>query len=346
MDQAKCPQWLAQERLPKFSLGEVTLSVTDHALVSQFFLQKILFSVPDRLWAVAVGAHHGRPKGKIVHLNAPEALAEWAEENRLHVMKELLAVFGRLWRHERLQRHATTADFWVRLPELSATFNATQLKKALGRTARVYAPYVLLRTAAVWSGRKDLFLPADIRPLLEATYAKPEMQEPEAWQEFFAVLEEEKATLTANATAATRVLGRPMLGDEDDVLTRRCGAPTTPVVLLRSITTESPGFVFVVGLDGSRAEISEHEWRRASARFLHLWLVRTPRWMVPANSPKPRWLTLHGPSGVTVAVVRDDGRCAFGDEVFTATYDPRLGIFAESTAQLTPKRMDDDEFDY
>jgi CRISPR-associated endonuclease/helicase Cas3 len=94
--QAKCPQWLSQERLPKFSIGEVTLSVTDHALVSQFFLQKIPNSVSTRLWAVAVGAHHGRPKGKTARLNAPEALAEWAEENRLYVMEELLAVFGPL----------------------------------------------------------------------------------------------------------------------------------------------------------------------------------------------------------------------------------------------------------
>jgi hypothetical protein len=115
-------------------------------------------------------------------------------------------------------------------------------------------------------------------------------------------------------------------------------------VLLRSITTGSPGSVFVVGLDGSRAEISEREWRKASAQFLYHWLVRTPRWMVPADSQRPHWLTLHGPSGVTVAIVRDDGGCAFGNEVFAVTYDPRLGIFAESTAQL--RRMDDDEFDY
>ena len=258
----------------------------------------------------------------------------------------LLQRVGRLWRHERLHRPATAADFWVRLPELSATFNVTQLKKALGRSARVYAPYVLLRTAAVWSGKKELFLPADIRPLLEATYAEPEMQEPEAWQELRAGLEQEKATLAANAAAAVLVLGRPVLGDEDDVLTRRRGAPTTPVVLLRSITTGSHGSVFVVGLDGSRTEISECEWRKASAKFLHHWLVRTPRWMVPAESRKPHWLSLHGPSGVTVAIVRDDGRCAFGDEIFPMTYDPRLGVFAESPAQLTPQRMDDDEFDY
>ena len=171
------------------------------------------------------------------------------------------------------------------------------------------------------------------------------MQESEAWQELHAGLEEEKATLAANAAAATLVLGRPMLGDENDVLTRRRGAPTTPVVLLRSITTTgSPGSVFVVGLDGSQAEISEREWRKASAQFLYHWLVRTPRWMVPADSQRPHWLTLHGPSGVTVAIVRDDGGCAFGNEVFAVTYDPRLGIFAESTAQL--RRMDDDEFDY
>jgi CRISPR-associated endonuclease/helicase Cas3 len=258
----------------------------------------------------------------------------------------LLQRVGRLWRHERLHRTAPEADFWVRLPELSATFDATQLKKALGRSARVYAPYVLLRTAAVWSGKNELFLPADIRPLLEATYAEPEVQEPDAWKELHAALEQEKSTLAANATAATLVLGLPMLGDEDDVLTRRRGAPTTPVILLRSITTGAAGSVFVVGLDGSQTEIRERAWHKASAQFLHRGLVRTPRWMVPVDAPKPHWLTLHGPSGATFAVVRDDGRCAFGDEVSLVIYNPQLGVFAESTAQLTSQRMDDDEFDY
>jgi CRISPR-associated endonuclease/helicase Cas3 len=258
----------------------------------------------------------------------------------------LLQRLGRLWRHKRPNRPAIAPYFWIRLPELPTTLNAMQLKKALGRSARVYAPYVLLRTAAVWSGRKELLLPADIRPLLEATYVELDLHEPEAWRELHAGLEQEKAILAANAAAATRVLGLPMLQDEDDALTRRRGAPTKPVVLLRCVTTGSPGSVIVVGLDHSQAEISEHEWRKASARFIHHSLVRTPRWMVPINSPRPHWLTLHGPSGVTVAIVRDDGRCVFGDEVSTMRYDPYLGIFAESTTQLTPQRDDDDEFDY
>jgi hypothetical protein len=66
--------------------------------------------------------------------------------------------------------------------------------------------------------------------------------------------------------------------------------------------------------------------------------------MVPVDSRKPPWLTRHGPSGVTVALVGDDGGCDFGNEVFTMTYDPRLGVFAEISAPLTPQ-MVDDEFD-
>ena len=48
---------------------------------------------------------------------------------------------------------------------------------------------------------------------------------------------------------------------------------------------------------------------------------------------------------LTVALVRDDGRCVFGDEISSVTYDPRLGIFAERPAQPAPEWNDDDEFD-
>jgi hypothetical protein len=99
-------------------------------------------------------------------------------------------------------------------------------------------------------------------------------------------------------------------------------------------------------LDGSQAVISEHEWRKASARFLHHWVVRTPRWMVPANASQPRWLSLHAPHA-TFTLLRDDGCCVFGEEVSAMTYDPRLGLYAERRIKTTPQRKDDDdEFDY
>lgn len=261
----------------------------------------------------------------------------------------LLQRLGRLWRHERPQRNAAAPEFWVRLPELSADAEVDALKKSLGRSARVYAPYVLLRTMEVWRTRTKVHLPADIRSLLEATYADPDENEKAAWRELHAELEKERRGLALNAEAATRVLGNPMLADKEEILTRRKGPPTTPVVLLRSITGGLNGLNTLVALDGSRIEISEHEWRRAHARFLHHWLVRAPRWMIPQDALRPRWLDLHGPSDAVVAVVGDDGRCRFGDEASAMTYDPRLGVFAERAPQ--PSRQtwkdddDDDEFD-
>jgi len=259
----------------------------------------------------------------------------------------LLQRLGRLWRHERPHRHATAPEFWIRLPELSVATDAAELKKALGRSARVYAPYVLIRTMEVWRMKSQINVPADIRQLLEATYAEPGANEPESWRELRVELETEKAKLASKANSATRVLDDPTVADEEEILTRRKGAPTTSVVLLRSVATGANGLTTLVALDGSQAVISEHEWRRASAKFLHQWIVRAPRWMVPADAPRPRWLALHGPSGATVATVGDDGRCAFGDQLSAMTYDPRLGIFAERTPQPTPqwKDDDDDEFD-
>jgi len=161
-------------------------------------------------------------------------------------------------------------------------------------------------------------------------------------------LETEKRQLAANAEAATLVLGRPMLADEEAILTRRAGAPTTPLVLLQSFAPTGNYSARAVGLDGQPMEISEREWRRTSARFIHYGLVRAPRWMVPATAPSPPWLTLHGPNNVCVATVGDNGRCTFSGELSNLNYDPRLGLFAERAAAkpMLPKDDDDDEFDY
>jgi len=259
----------------------------------------------------------------------------------------LLQRMGRLWRHERPSRHAREPEYWIRLPTLPEDGDSTDLKRALGRSAHVYAPYVLLRTLDVWRQRSEITLPTDIRPLLEATYAEPDSQEPETWRELYQELEKEKRVLVANAEAATGVLASPMLRDQEEVLTRRRGSPTTPVLLIRSITCGLDGMTRITGLDGTQMDISDFEWRRSSAKFLHQWIVRTPRWMVPRDSPEPRWLALHAPFGARVACLRDDGQCVFGEKISLVRYDPRLGIFTELTPQATPRawKEDDDEFD-
>ena len=92
--QVKCPHWLLPPDLPKVGDGEKAMSVSDHALVSQVFLQKQI-PASAKLWAVAVGAHHGKPKGRTVK-QPLEAVAQWAEENRRTVVDQLIEIFGPL----------------------------------------------------------------------------------------------------------------------------------------------------------------------------------------------------------------------------------------------------------
>ena len=176
----------------------------------------------------------------------------------------------------------------------------------------------------------------------------PSLEEPAGWGELRCDLEKEKAELAANAEAATRVLAGPMLPDGEAVLTRRKGAPTLPVLLLRSVEVVGDGTVNLEALDGCTAEINAREWRRESAKFLHQWFVRTPRWMVPENAPRPDWLSLHGPDGATVATVGNDDVCSLDGQPSPIVYDSRLGIHArkpDKTSSQT-RKDDTDEFDY
>jgi CRISPR-associated endonuclease/helicase Cas3 len=257
----------------------------------------------------------------------------------------LLQRVGRLWRHPREDRAADAPEFWVRLPELSENGDAKTLCKSLGRSARVYAPYVLLRSAKVWEDKTILNIPSDIRGMIEATYADPDENENLSWQELHRELEAEKATLSANAEAVTRVLGNPTLNDGEVVLTRAKGTPTKSVLLLRSFSSMENGSVRVVTLNGTTEEISGSMWRRTAAKFLNQWMVRIPLWMVP-QSQTPDWVTLNTAPGVSLVLVDCDGACSISGQNILMTYDDHLGISNVSHSDqlpLTPKT--DDESD-
>lgn len=263
----------------------------------------------------------------------------------------LLQRVGRLWRHSRPQRAAIEPEFWIRTPAFSADADARGLEKSLGRSAKVYAPWVLLRSATAFSSRAFLSLPDDIRPLLEATYAAPRSDEPVAWEELHAKLDAEKRQLTLNAEAAMLVLGRPTVDDDKpEALTRRKGPPNVSVLLLRSVDPLTGHLARLTTLDEEPAThvASDYEWSLSTARFLHPWLVRVPRWVVPASAPSPRWLGLHVSVGAVVATVREDGRLLWDGEPADATYHRDFGVRTEKPASTLPNSQttDDDEFDY
>ena len=77
---------------------------------------------------------------------------------------------GRLWRHREndyIRPGEARREAWILAPCLN---DAIVEQARLGRTARVYSPYILCRTLDVWQDVLTVKLPGDIRPLLEATY--------------------------------------------------------------------------------------------------------------------------------------------------------------------------------
>ena len=85
----------------------------------------------------------------------------------------LLQRIGRLWRHsDTVRPDGSQCEVWIIKPEI--TNAQAHPEKEFGPTAKVYSPYVLLRTLEVWSNITELVLPDQIRSLIEATYREKE----------------------------------------------------------------------------------------------------------------------------------------------------------------------------
>lgn len=76
---------------------------------------------------------------------------------------------GRLWRHMETPRASSAVcEAWLLAPELEQAIAAPP--SAFGASAFVYSPYVLCRSLEVWREKTSIYLPQDIRPLIEQTY--------------------------------------------------------------------------------------------------------------------------------------------------------------------------------
>ncbi|MGR3219464.1 MAG: CRISPR-associated helicase Cas3', partial [Candidatus Anammoxibacter sp.] len=79
---------------------------------------------------------------------------------------------GRLWRHPKndsIRPGEARREAWILSPCLK---DAIQNQNNFGKSFKVYSPYILCRTLEVWQNVLSVKLPAEIRPLLEATYVE------------------------------------------------------------------------------------------------------------------------------------------------------------------------------
>ena len=259
----------------------------------------------------------------------------------------LLQRMGRLWRHPRAERNAAEPEFWINAPVVDAEAGVEELKRAFGKSGLVYAPYVLLRTAEVFTNRETLTLPGQIRELLEATYTpRAEGAEPAAWSELRAEVEAERDELAQRAEAATRVLGQQSVDDQKELLTRRKGPPTRDVVLLRMCSQISPDHWEFTTLDEWTHIASAYQWSFEVSKALHENLVRVPRYTVPPQD-MPLWLKLHTHGLTAWAVVKQDGSLDFpeAEGPCALAYNSQMGIHTRADQPQPRYSDDDDEFD-
>lgn len=189
----------------------------------------------------------------------------------------LLQRMGRLWRHAETPRAAgARRECWLLAPELNKAIQ--QPLSAFASSAYVYSPYVLCRSLEVWHGRANLYLPDNIRPLIEATYAPRDETEPMSrW-----LHELEQGTSRRKGRNALRQLARVTLAEAGNTLpeskaqTRYSETDNLEVLLLKQIKRDRDGSVSMLTLlDGrqltlplKRHQLRKPEWRSLSATLM------------------------------------------------------------------------------
>jgi CRISPR-associated endonuclease/helicase Cas3 len=208
---------------------------------------------------------------------------------------------GRLWRHWREEdkpRPLSQPEVWIikepiPFAELCSA-NETDIQKALGKKARVYAPYVLLRTLEQWHGNGNVHLPDDIRPWLEATYLDRNEDSRPAWKAMKAMMLQRKQEQKNQAITAQNVWNLPALKDEEGIGTRLDECPTLPLIL--AVRADNTTLTL---LDGTVIKVQSHYFAYATAKALHRNIVKAPTWLFEHKDSCLK----HLPQGV-IAMIR------------------------------------------
>lgn len=216
----------------------------------------------------------------------------------------LLQRLGRLWRHNRPNRPVDSpriciVDEEADLEELRV-MEPNTIVTALGKKAKVYAPFILLRSLEVWKDLpQEVTIPLQIRKLIESTYEDRE-NEPDSWlklrSEWFGTDSAKKMFALRNTN-----IWQLALEDQEGMQTRTNEMPTVPMVLCRSMSKQEASFI-----DGTSENLGEDKFRLSLAQAIHRNLVRIPEYCfdhVELHLPFADYL--HGPQ--CAGIVSENG---------------------------------------
>lgn len=203
--------------------------------------------------------------------------------SRLAPMDMILQRTGRLWRHRENDAHRLSIgaqqEAWILTP------GRTELEAnpgSLGKSAKVYAPYVLCRTIEVLENVDSVDLPRDIRGLLESTYE--DRPENELLGRYQHDLEKEREKLQRLARGVVGTGGKTTT--DQSAPTRYAELETRDLLLIKSWRMHD-GVLEITTLDEQCIRIQEPapqgRARRSIAALLLRNIVSVPVYLAPAT---------------------------------------------------------------
>lgn len=234
---------------------------------------------------------------------------------------------GRLWRHrgnDDIRPSEAKREAWI----LSPVFDeAVANKRSLGKSARVYAPYILCRTIEVWQDIPKVALPDEIRRLLEKTYK--ERNEEGLLATYKKTMEEKRDALKRLALSSVSRGGKTL--SDSQSFTRYSEIGTVDVLLIKKQTYANQGVLlrFLNGFEILLPKFVDAKERRKIAAELLKNTVSVPEYIAPnATTRQMEWLRGYVYLGdqeenpFRLAVVQDgDELHGLGDTVGSNKYD-------------------------
>ena len=207
--------------------------------------------------------------------------------SELAPMDMLLQRMGRLWRHleERPAklRPVETPEIWIVREQMDLTemkqSGCEQLIKVLGIKAKVYQPYVLLKTYETLHidrfktiNLADHDGSSDIRDLLRLTYLNTQ-NDSEAWKTLYDAVKGTEYAEKHLAKTNTQLFARTALNDEEGKQTRLIDIKTIPLLIATRILENE-----IVLLNGDRIARVPEKFNINHARSIHKNIIRVHAW--------------------------------------------------------------------
>jgi len=205
--------------------------------------------------------------------------------SELAPMDMLLQRMGRLWRHLDVRpagiRPVQCPEIWVVGEEKTLNhlkkISSPELIKVLGAKAKVYQPYVLLKTYETLHRFNSINLAdengkSDVRDLLRFTYVNAQ-EDPESWDILAGEMKGTEFAEKQLALSNTRLFAKAALDDEEGKQTRLNEIETLPLLIATHIEGEK-----IMLLNGDAIALNPKKFNIHHARSIHKNIIRVHAW--------------------------------------------------------------------